>query len=238
MSAGLGRKRTGVYNGRNGTRVKSSKNYLVPLSNHQSHHEGDESYNMKKMLALIFLVPIFGFVLVACGDRLQDKAGTGGPPAERLELESKRIALQAKRLDLETKMLELAVKRFEFESKRFESMARRRPTGSVRVGKRGRPMDAIADLNEVISLNPKDSLSYAQRSRAYRRLGMLQRAIEDLDEAIRINPQFGAAYVGRARLRTLLSMDAQASHDVNRAEELGFDTTRLKKSIEKLKQIR
>jgi len=179
---------------------------------------------MRNLIVLVFVVPVLGLVLVTCGGRAE-------PPVERLDL-------QKQRLELETKMLDLAFKRFEFESKRFESMAERHPNARGRVGSRGRPIDVIAKFNEIISLNPNDPMAYAQRSRAYRRLGMPQRALEDLDEAISVNPQFGAAYVGRARLRTVLGMDAEAHEDVARAEDLGFDTTRLKTAMDKLKRIR
>ena len=179
---------------------------------------------MRNLIVLAFVVPVLGLVLVTCG-------GREGPPTEQLEL-------QKKRLELESKALDLAMKRFEFESKRFELMAERRPNARGPVGSRGRPMGAIAKFNEIISLNPNDALAYAQRSRAYRRLGMARRALEDLDEAVRVNRQFGTAHMRRAKLRTLLGMDAEANQDVKRAEELGFDTTRLKAAIEKLKRIR
>jgi len=179
---------------------------------------------MRNLIVLVFVVPLLGLALVTCG-------GREGPQAEQLER-------QKKRLELETKALDLAMKRFEFESQRIELMAERRPNGLGLAGNRGRPMDAIAKFNEIISLNPNDALAYAQRSRAYLRLGMARRALKDLDEAIRVNPRFGTAHMRRAKLHIILGLDAEANQDVARAEELGFDTTRLKTAMDKLKRVR
>ena len=56
---------------------------------------------------------------------------------------------------------------------------------------------AIADFDQAIRLDPKDSLAFHNRGLAYRSKGDLAHAIADFDESIRIDPKFARAYYNR-----------------------------------------
>ena len=56
---------------------------------------------------------------------------------------------------------------------------------------------AIADYNEAIRLNPKDSHAYNNRANAYQRKKEYDRAIADYNEAIRLDSKYALAYNGR-----------------------------------------
>jgi tetratricopeptide (TPR) repeat protein len=48
---------------------------------------------------------------------------------------------------------------------------------------------AIADYNQAVRLNPKDSVAYANRGNAYSNKGNNDHAIADYDQAIRLDPK-------------------------------------------------
>lgn len=97
---------------------------------------------------------------------------------------------------------------------------------------------AIEDLDEAIRLQPGFAMGYINRGNAYGNLDQLERAISDYDEAIRLDPRFALAYSNRALAYTYLGRDSEAQLDVERAMELGTDTTPLLAKIEEVKNSR
>ena len=63
-------------------------------------------------------------------------------------------------------------------------------------------MEAIAEYDETIHLNPQDTNAYVNRGAAYDDLGQYQRGSQDYDEAIRLDPH-ADAYADRASSYTL-----------------------------------
>jgi tetratricopeptide (TPR) repeat protein len=57
--------------------------------------------------------------------------------------------------------------------------------------------EAIAACGRLISRNPGDAASYANRGSAYRRKHDYDHAIADYDQAIQLDPKFAYAYTGR-----------------------------------------
>jgi len=56
---------------------------------------------------------------------------------------------------------------------------------------------AIADLNEAIRLDPKNSRAHSNRGWAHNEQQIYDRALVDLNEAIRLNPKYASAYNNR-----------------------------------------
>jgi len=61
----------------------------------------------------------------------------------------------------------------------------------------GKLMEAIAEYNEAIRLDPSLSGAYNNRGLIYARLGQFQSAIQDFDEAIRLDPLDALVYYNR-----------------------------------------
>jgi tetratricopeptide (TPR) repeat protein len=80
--------------------------------------------------------------------------------------------------------------------------------------------DSIADLNEVIRLNPKHSTAYDLRGLAYSYSGDHERAIADYDKAIEIDPDKPNPYNNRGWAWLELGERSKALADLNRAIEL------------------
>jgi tetratricopeptide (TPR) repeat protein len=59
------------------------------------------------------------------------------------------------------------------------------------------PDNAIADYNEAIRLNPKDTFAYSDRGNAYRIKHDYDHAITDYNEAIRLDAKYAGGYNGR-----------------------------------------
>ena len=55
----------------------------------------------------------------------------------------------------------------------------------------------IADHNQAIKLDQKNSLAYNNRGNAYSAKGEFDRAIADYDQAIKLNPKYAAAFYNR-----------------------------------------
>ena len=62
---------------------------------------------------------------------------------------------------------------------------------------KGETDHAIADFDQAIQINPKDSLAYNNRGLAYRNKGETDTAINNYDQAILISPDFALAYYNR-----------------------------------------
>ena len=79
---------------------------------------------------------------------------------------------------------------------------------------------AIADYNEAIRLNPKNSIAYNNRGNAYDDKGDLAHAIADYNEAIRLNPKYDQAYENRGVAYLYSGNLAKALADVSQASKL------------------
>ena len=65
----------------------------------------------------------------------------------------------------------------------------------------GRLQDALADFDQVISLDPYHPDYYLDRGNLHRRLGDNERALADYETAIRVGPPFPEAHYNRADVR-------------------------------------
>ena len=84
---------------------------------------------------------------------------------------------------------------------------------------------AIADYNEAIRLNPKDSTVYNSRGILYFTIGQYTRAIADYDEVIRLNPQglkLAMAYYGQGMIYETIGNSKESERNFKKAKELGF----------------
>ena len=79
---------------------------------------------------------------------------------------------------------------------------------------------ALADYNEAIRLNPKNSIAYNNRGNAYDDKGDLAHAIADYNEAIRLNPKYDQAYENRGVAYLYSGNLAKALADVSQASKL------------------
>ena len=102
----------------------------------------------------------------------------------------------------------------------------------------GQLEQSVRDYNSAIRLNPQFVEAHYNRGYSYYEMGKLELSLRDYSEAIRLNPQFAWAYANRARVYTLFHRDAEAELDINRAIELGCDSSILMLEIEYLKQQR
>jgi len=78
-------------------------------------------------------------------------------------------------------------------------------------------MQAIADFDRAIEIDPEYSAAYYNRSLAYSKLGNYKQAIADCDRAVGINPKYAAAYYNRGLAYGKLGDHRQAISDFDRA---------------------
>ena len=98
-------------------------------------------------------------------------------------------------------------------------------TGGIRTGitdgERTRTRDlAVADFNQAIRLDPKNSTAVRERGRLYMELGDLDRAFADYNEAIRLNPNDDRAYTNRGNIYQSRGNYDQAIADHTRAIQI------------------
>jgi len=79
---------------------------------------------------------------------------------------------------------------------------------------------AIADFDQVIRLEPNNSIHYSNRGNAYYRQGEYQQAITDFDQAIRLNPNDADFYAGRGIAYSTKGEYQQAIADFDQAIHL------------------
>jgi tetratricopeptide (TPR) repeat protein len=91
-----------------------------------------------------------------------------------------------------------------------------RARGIVRAGQ-GDRAGALADLNEAISINPRDDAAFFNRGIVRRDEGDRAGALADFNEAIRINPRDDGAFFNRGLLRRQQGDHVGALVDVNEA---------------------
>lgn len=89
------------------------------------------------------------------------------------------------------------------------------------LGMSNRHIEALADLNKTIEIQPFD-LAYGNRATAYFFLGKYDQALLDYDRAINLNPNNATSYYGRAIVNRLLGNIAAAQEDSRRACTMGL----------------
>ena len=83
--------------------------------------------------------------------------------------------------------------------------------------------DALADLNEVICLNPDDAVAYHRRGIIYLRKGNFDSAIIDLNKAIEMDPNDDLVYYSRGEAWLHLKKWDKAKFDLTAAKAKGMD---------------
>jgi tetratricopeptide (TPR) repeat protein len=78
----------------------------------------------------------------------------------------------------------------------------------------------LADLNEVLRLDPRHASAYYNRAEAYQRLGRPQEALADLDSAVGLDPGQTWNWCERGRLRARMGDAATAAADLEKCLEL------------------
>lgn len=82
------------------------------------------------------------------------------------------------------------------------------------------PVEAIAEFNKAIAIEPSYAITYVERSSAYLATGSYEQAISDCNKAIELNPGLAYAYLARAVAYTSKNLRDSSTHDLNRAIEL------------------
>lgn len=110
---------------------------------------------------------------------------------------------------------------FEAESSSAFSLAEETPYALLRQGRKkadkGDHQGAIADFNQVLLLDPKDSYAYYERGNVLFALGDYQKASEDYTQAIGFTPQNVIFYNKRGLARIELKDYQGAIEDFNQA---------------------
>ncbi len=79
---------------------------------------------------------------------------------------------------------------------------------------------AIADHDQAIKLDPKNSLGFNNRGNAYGAKREFERAIADYDQAIKLNPKYAAAFYNRGLAKQKKGDMAGADADIVQARQL------------------
>ena len=72
--------------------------------------------------------------------------------------------------------------------------------------KKGQYGQAIANYSKVISMHPKDAMTYLQRGCAYYHKDMYNSAISDFTTAIALNPKNARGYCNRGLAQTKMAL--------------------------------
>ena len=78
-----------------------------------------------------------------------------------------------------------------------------------------------AACSGVVHLDPKNALTYVNRSFAYLNLGNYQQALKDADKAIQLDPKNALGYANRGDAYSKLGIYEQAISDYKTAAEMG-----------------
>ncbi len=70
-------------------------------------------------------------------------------------------------------------------------------------------INAMADLNKAIEIDPYTSQSFSARGLLYFQQNEYNRALADLDEAIRLDPYFEGNYINKGLVNTTLTTCAE-----------------------------
>lgn len=79
---------------------------------------------------------------------------------------------------------------------------------------------AIADHDQAIKIDPKNSLAYNNRGNAYAAQGDFEHAIADYDEAVKLNPKYAEAFYNRGLAKQKRSDWTGADADIAQAKQL------------------
>lgn len=79
---------------------------------------------------------------------------------------------------------------------------------------------AIADHDQAIKLDPKNSLAFNNRGNAYSAKREFDRAITDYDQAIKLNPKYAAAFYNRGLTKQKKGDMEGGNADIAQASEL------------------
>jgi tetratricopeptide (TPR) repeat protein len=79
---------------------------------------------------------------------------------------------------------------------------------------------AIKHFTDLIQKNPKETVNYARRGKAYSGNKDYEKAIKDYDQAILLDPKLAESYVGRAVVRLMEKNYDGCWEDVHKAESL------------------
>lgn len=92
--------------------------------------------------------------------------------------------------------------------------------------KKGNYKDAIKDLSNTISLNPKHEKAHYSRGFLYSELKQYPQAITDFDQAIALNPKYVSAYGSRGNVYRKLKQYPQAIADYEKVIALNSKDTK------------
>ena len=80
--------------------------------------------------------------------------------------------------------------------------------------------EAIKELDKVIEIDPKDSVSQHNRGACKFNLDQFEEAIKDFDKVIELNPDHPKSWNCRGRTRYCLNQFAEAIKDLDKAIEI------------------
>ena len=101
-----------------------------------------------------------------------------------------------------------------------------------------RHLEAIADYDVAVRLNPAYADTYVDRGNSQHALKEYNRAIRDYSEAIRLRPNFAEAYANRAAVHVESGDEAAAAADVESAYGYGIDREALDELLEEARRRR
>jgi len=77
--------------------------------------------------------------------------------------------------------------------------------------------NTLANLNEILTRNPKDIKALANRGETYRLMGDYQRALADFNQALELNPDYAWAIAHRGETHRLMGCHEEALADFTQA---------------------
>lgn len=95
---------------------------------------------------------------------------------------------------------------------------------------------ALADMDRLVSLQPKSARARVLRARARRMSGDLNGAIEDYGTALQLNPDYWKALEGRAETYETMKLKSRAALDIKRLKALGI-TPGSTQLVEKVREL-
>ena len=94
---------------------------------------------------------------------------------------------------------------------------------------KGKPQEAIVELNKAVALAPHNHQFLCNRAAAYIELGNLEASIADLNNAIKIEPNYIRSYVRKAQVYLILNQIVDARAILNEASK--FNSSKKEKEL-------